>query len=133
MDLVNLQVEASSSVQLTTTLNTTGQGGFVFDYYSSTDYKFVTFDAKTGKLLIGHVTSSGTYIDASYTTNSTIKSGTDFTLGITLQGSTVSVSFNGQQLLTTSYNALLTDGGFGLFSVAGATSFDVFRIQVAPK
>jgi hypothetical protein len=88
----------------------------------------VTIDAKTGKLLIGHVTNSGTVIDA--TINSAlIKSGTDLSLGVTLQGSTIAVSLNGQQLLSRSYNALLTDGEFGLFSINGATSFDIFQIQ----
>ncbi|MCP9780196.1 MULTISPECIES: DUF4347 domain-containing protein [Cyanobium] len=128
MDLVNMEVASSSTLQLTSKLSTTGQGGFVFDYYSATDYKFVTIDAKTGKLLIGHVTNSGTVIDA--TINSAlIKSGTDLSLGVTLQGSTIAVSLNGQQLLSRSYNALLTDGEFGLFSINGATSFDIFQIQ----
>jgi hypothetical protein len=100
----------------------------VFDYYSATDYKFVTIDAKTGKLLIGHVTNSGTVIDASIS-STLIKSGTDLSLGVTLQGSTIAVTLNGQQILSRSYNALLTDGDFGLYSIGGSSSFDIFQVQ----
>jgi hypothetical protein len=49
---------------------------------------------------------------------------TNYTLGVTLRGSTVSVTLNGQSVLGRVYNAVTVDGAFGLLAVGGAASFD---------
>ncbi len=50
--------------------------------------------------------------------------GVDYTLGMSLKGSTVSVTLNGQVVLGYAYNAATVDGRFGLMAVTGTTKFD---------
>jgi hypothetical protein len=121
-------LQALSMLELNTKLSTSAQGGFVFDYYSSQDYKFVLVDAVADKVLIGHRTAKGgVVIDASI--SKPIDTGTDYTLGTTLKGSTVSVTLNGQMVLSYSFNALAVDGRFGLLSRDGSSSFDVVTVK----
>lgn len=55
--------------------------------------------------------------------------GVDYTLGLTLKGTTVSVTLNAQLILSRGYNALVTDGDFGLLGRAGQTSFDSATVK----
>jgi hypothetical protein len=119
----SLLVSPSSFIDLSATLQFTGEGGFIFDQYDAENFKFVTISA--GRITIGHRTSKGWFIDATYN-NSSITAGTDYTLGLTLKGTTVSVTLNGQPVFSHVYNALVTDGLFGAFSRSGTTSFDTF-------
>ena len=43
-----------STSTATSTLAAGGSGGFVFDYYSASDFKYVTLDQATGRSSIGH-------------------------------------------------------------------------------
>jgi Ca2+-binding RTX toxin-like protein len=116
-------LQALSLLQLNATLNTTAQAGFVFDRYSDQDYKFVLIDAQADKILIGHRTAKGgVVIDTSVA--KVIDAGVDYTLGVTLKGSTVSATLNGQTMVSYAFNALTVDGGFGLLSRGGSSSFD---------
>jgi hypothetical protein len=100
-------------------LNTNDRAGFVFDYYSKDDFKFVAIDADEDKLLIGHYTlDDGWKIDAVIA--KTIKNGFDYSLGITLHGSTVTVKFNGATALSHVFNSLVGDGMYGLFGRGAA-------------
>lgn len=56
--------------------------------------------------------------------SSATAAGVDYTLGLNLKGTTVSVLLNNQLVLSKTYNAVVTDGNFGLFSRSGETSFD---------
>jgi hypothetical protein len=120
-------IGALSLVEVSAKMSLTGQGGFVFDRYGVNDYKFVLLDAATDKVLIGHRTAKGTVIDA--TLSKTIDTGVDYTLGTVLKGSTVSVTLNGQVMLSFAYNAALADGGVGLLSRSGITSFDTVTLK----
>jgi hypothetical protein len=128
VDLVNLRVSSSSFLEMNTILKTTSQGGFVFDYYRSNDYKFVTVNPVTKEIVIGHVTKQGVFADAVYK-NTNLSSTVDYNLGVTLKGTKVSVTLNSQTILSRTYNAVATDGGFGLLGWSGMTSFDLFNVK----
>ncbi len=127
IDLTAINVPSYSLVDLSGILKTTGAGGFVFDVYSATDFKFVTISA--GQITLGHRTAKGWFTDATYSNTALILANTDYTLGLTLKGTTVSVTLNNQVVLSRAYNALVTDGEFGLFSRTGTTSFDSVTVK----
>jgi len=128
MDLFALKVGANSLLDLSSTFRTTGEGGFIFDQYTAEDFKFVTLSAVTKQIILGHRTTKGWFIDAVYN-NSTLAAGVDYNLGLTLRGTTASVTLNGATVLSRTYNAVVTDGGFGLFSRTGQTSFDSVTVK----
>jgi Ca2+-binding RTX toxin-like protein len=125
--LTAINVTSYSLVDLSAVLRTTGAGGFVFDEYSPTDFKFVTIAA--GQVTLGHRTDKGWFVDATYINAGLLPAGTDYTLGLTLKGTTVSVTLDGQVVLSRAYNALVTDGNFGLFGRSGTTSFDRVTVK----
>jgi hypothetical protein len=122
------KLAATSMLDLSATLNTTGRAGFVFDQYSATDYKWVAIDVQTKQILIGHRQGNNWTIDASIS-NSTLTAGTDYTLGMSLRGSTVSVTLNSQAALGFVYNAVTVDGRFGVFAKGGTASLDTMTIK----
>ena len=128
--LANLSVRAGYLLDLSGTFKTTGEGGYVFDFYSPTDYKFVTVSA--GKITLGHRTASGFVTDAVYN-NAAIEANADQTVGLTLKGTTVSVTLKvgaaTSTVLSFAYKGVVTDGGFGLFSRTGTTSFDTITVK----
>lgn len=127
IDLTSIKVGSSSLIDVATTLKTTGEGGFIFDAYTATDYKFVTISS--GKITLGHsTTNKGVMVDATYN-NAGVVTGSNYTLGLTLKGTTVSVTLNGSLVASRAYNALVTDGGIGLLSRTGATSFDTVTVK----
>ena len=129
IDLLTLDVAPASYVHLSATLNTAAQGGFVFDYYGPEDFKFVTLSVETKQILLGHHTlKAGWVIDAALT-NTGLNSTTDYTLELTLKGTTVSVMLDNQAGLSYAYNALVTDGGFGLLVRNGQASFDRVNVK----
>jgi hypothetical protein len=129
VDLLSVHVDPASFVQLNSTLKTSAQGGFVFDYYGSEDFKFVTVSVETKQILLGHHTlKAGWVIDAALA-NTGLNSVTDYSLGVTLKGSTVSVTVNDQSGLSYAYNALVTDGSFGLLARNGQVSFDTVNVK----
>jgi len=128
LDLFALKVGANSLLDLSATFKVTGEGGFVFDQYAEDDFKFVTISAATKQIILGHRTAKGWFVDAVYN-NSTLAAGTDYNLGLTLRGTTVSVTLNGATVLSRAYNGVVTDGGFGLFSRSGQTSFDTTTVK----
>jgi hypothetical protein len=51
------------------------------------------------------------------------------TLTVTLKGTTVSVLVNRSAAVSHVYNAVVTDGGFGLLAKGGMASFDLFTVS----
>jgi len=78
----------------------------------------------TNQVVIGHHTARGWVIDA--TADRAIAAG-DHNLGLSLYGTTVSVTLDGQAAVSHVYNAVTADGKFGLMSNA-ASSFDLVKI-----
>jgi hypothetical protein len=131
INLIGYAVTPGSLIDIATTLKTSGQGGVVFDFQGPTYYKFVTMSADSKQIIIGHRIGATTTIDKSYST--TVSSGTDYKLGVTLRGGLVNVSLNGAVVVSCLYNETVTMGGYGLISMKGATSgqtsFDVIRLK----
>jgi hypothetical protein len=93
----------------------------------------VAIDENSQKLVIGHYTKKAGWVeDASVST--TINATKDYTLGLTLKGSTVSatLSANGggfQAILGHVFNSATVDGNFGLLATGGSASFDDVRVK----
>ncbi|HEY5553156.1 MAG TPA: hypothetical protein VIK52_14780 [Opitutaceae bacterium] len=115
-------------IDLSTVLMTNGAGGFVFDYYNATAFKFAALDRVAGTITVGHRTAKGWFTDAVYT-NAAIKTSADQTLGLTIKGTTVSVKLNNALVLSFAFNALATDGATGLLGRSGTTSFNSVKFQ----
>ncbi|HUG09617.1 MAG TPA: hypothetical protein VMM36_01325, partial [Opitutaceae bacterium] len=115
-------------IDLSTVFNTTGAGGFVFDYYNQNSFKFVAVDSIAGTVTVGHRTAKGWFTDAVYT-NAAIKTAAAQSLGITLKGTTVSVKWNNSLVISFAFNALVTDGATGLLVRSGITFFDSVKFQ----
>jgi Ca2+-binding RTX toxin-like protein/phage tail sheath gpL-like len=120
-------LQLNSVLQLQATVNTQVMAGIVFDYYDASDFKFAGIRVDTSEVVIGHYTAKrGWQYDAS--TQRMIQPGKDYELFVSLKGSTVSVSLNGQTVLGHVFNAVVVDGDFGL--VANADSrFDDIRVN----
>ncbi len=130
INLFNLAISPSSLLELEGTFKLTSagaEGGFVYDFYGLTDYKFAVISASTKKIVLGHRLGNRWTIDATANFNN-FAVGTDYTLGVTLRGTTVNVTLNGNTVLSRAYNSLVTDGEFGLFSRFGTTSFDSIMV-----
>ena len=126
IDTVAFNVHPAAVIDLSAKFTFTGEGGLVYDQYAIDDFKFVTISA--GKIILGHRTSRGWFTDA-VINNSSVVAGTDYTLGIMLKGTTVSVTLNGSLVASRTYNAVVTDGNFGLLSRTGTTSFDTVTVK----
>ncbi len=124
----SLGIGFDSLLQLESQVRTNTTGGIVFDVYSPDDFKFAVLSASTNQVLIGHYTArSGWKVDvaASWSVNPS----SNYILGVTLKGTTASVTVNGQTVLGHSFNGLVVDGDFGLLSRAGSSSFDNLRVK----
>ncbi|NVK42523.1 MAG: hypothetical protein HWE39_14880, partial [Oceanospirillaceae bacterium] len=123
----SVEVAAFTRLELLGTLSSDNRGGFVFDHYSANEFKFVALDVQNNELLLGHYLDGDWNLDASVEVE--LQSGVDYSLMLTLFGSTASVTLDGQALLTHSFNSLLNDGLFGVLSVDGNSYFDSFLVR----
>src|SRR6185436_5375950 len=133
LDLGPDHLNHGSLLEMTTKVNTQGRAGIVFDRYGDESFKWAAIDAPGDKLLIGHYTKKGGWVvDASMA--ATINAGQDYTLGVSLKGTTVSATLagaNGGNFIAMAgyaFNASTVDGNFGLVAVSGAASFDDVRV-----
>jgi hypothetical protein len=58
-----------------------------------------------------------------------VAANTDLTLGVTLRGTTASVTLNGQAVAAFTFNGVAVDGRFGLFGRGAGTSFDSVTVK----
>jgi hypothetical protein len=126
----NLSIDAV--LDLSAKVNTQGRAGFVFDRYSAENFKFVAIDAATDQVIIGHYTAKTGWVNDAVASR-VINTGTDYILGISLKGSTVSVTLNGQAVAGFAYNAVTVDGRFGLMASSGAASFDDVTVKTSDR
>lgn len=126
LSMMNYIVSPASLISLGATLSVSGEGGWAFDLYSDTQFKFVTISE--GKVTLGHHTEDGWFVDAIYVSNA-IDLDTDYTLEVTLRDSKVDVTLDGQLVISKIFNALVTDGLFGMLSRTGTTSIDAVTFQ----
>ena len=84
------------TAQVTPSAATAGglsNGFIVFDYVSSTNFKFAGVDAATGLVEIGHYNGSAWVVDLSY--NGRIKAGQTYNLTLCVSGDNATLSVNG--------------------------------------
>jgi hypothetical protein len=117
-----IEVATWSLLEFEALIDTETTGGLIFDYYDVDNFKFAAIDAITDHVVIGHHTSKGWFIDAEVDTK--IKSGTNYNLGISMLGTSVSVTLDGEAVVGHVFNSLLNDGDLGLLSKDGVSSFD---------
>ena len=126
--IVPQSLSSTSWLQLTATLRSTGTAGIVFDHYGPNDYKFAVLDVVNGRVYLGHVAPHyGTVIDAVY--GKTLSATTYYVMELNLKGASASITLNGEFMVSTSYNAALVDGAFGLVGQSGSSSYDALRIR----
>jgi Ca2+-binding RTX toxin-like protein len=125
-------LETGAYLDLAVTVRTSNIGGVVFDGYSVNDAKFAVLDVPNQKVLIGHVSPHGGWV-TDVSANATLLANTDYALSVILRGSTVSVSVNGSLVTSTSFNADVVDGAFGVITKGGASTFDVYRTRTNDK
>src|SRR6185503_10325872 len=70
---------------------------------------------------------SGWVVDQSV--SKVIDAGVDYAFGVTLRGTSVSVTLNSQVVVSNAFNAVVVDGHFGLLTRGGATNFDNVSIK----
>jgi Ca2+-binding RTX toxin-like protein len=137
VSLIDLQVveniNFNAYLEFETELNTTSRAGFIFDRYDDS-FKFVAIDAVTDEIIIGHYTEKkgwvvGAAAAVGIAGEDGIVAGQNYTLGVALKGSTVSLSLDGQVLLGYSFNATTVDGRFGLIAIDGDAEFDDVRVK----
>jgi Ca2+-binding RTX toxin-like protein len=136
VDLIDMTIHPAYLLDLSATLGTEARGGFVFDYYGPDDYKFVALSVQSGEVLIGHRTARDVFVVDAAWKNTGLVDDQDYILGVTLMGNTVSVTFDNpndgdpiQGVLSFAYNALVTDGQFGLLAQDGSASFDSVKVM----
>jgi hypothetical protein len=94
----------------------------VFDYFGADEYKYVTLNATTGEVEIGYYVDGRYYVDIA--ADAGIMPNTDYTVTLTMFGSTATVAVNGASAVTHTFNSILNDGLFGVTDVSGGTRFD---------
>ncbi|HEX3226518.1 MAG TPA: hypothetical protein VHQ89_10505, partial [Gaiellaceae bacterium] len=105
-------VTPEAYVEWETLVPSAGGGSVVFDYYSPTDYKYVTLDTVAKTLTVGHRIRKQTVIDQVFSV--TLDTGSDQKVTLALSGLTVTVSLNGTSVGSVSYNGTVVDGSVGL-------------------
>ncbi|MGD8939864.1 MAG: matrixin family metalloprotease, partial [Gammaproteobacteria bacterium] len=122
----------ASVLELEATFNTDTFGGVVFDYYSAEDFKFAAIDAANNQVVVGHYTTRSNWVNDAVAAV-TIDAGVDYKLDVSLKGKSISVSLNGQTVLSHIYYAPLVDGKFGLLSQGDTTRFDSVLVATNDK
>ena len=122
-------LEANSRMELATRLRSGASGGFVFDLYSPTDFKFVLVDTVADQLVIGYRSKKGWSTLASVT--KVFAAAVDYDLLVSLAGTTVSVQVDGAAVTGAVFNAVVVDGRFGTMTKDGGASFDSFTLRTS--
>jgi hypothetical protein len=98
-----------------------------FDYYSPTDFKFVSVHAGSDKWRIGQRDASGWNFLASKV--KTIEADTDLEVVIEIRGSLVTLRSGGVLVLDHDFGAALSDGQVGLGSKNGTPRFEKVQLE----
>jgi hypothetical protein len=128
-------LDGNSVLEIEAVLNTDSTGGIIFDSYGPKDYKFAVIDAVSDQLVIGH--RKGNKWDLDAVTDVSIETGVDYTLSLSLKGSTVDAKVRETgsgspgylAIVGHAYNAVTVDGSFGLLTKDGSSSFDEVTVK----
>jgi hypothetical protein len=128
IDLGTAPLQPESYVEFSTQAKTAQMAGLVFDQYSANDYKFVAIDVAGQRVVVGHQDRIRGFV-IEQTVAKTLLATTDYTLSLTLKGTSVAVTLNGAYVTSWGYNAPVADGSLGLFTKGGTSSFDNVRVR----
>ncbi len=124
----SFHLDQLSVLDLSATIQAGGLAGLMFDHYGPERFKFAAIDPAGDTVMLGHYSPrDGWEIDAQLST--AIPDARDHELGLLIKGSTVSVTLNGNVVLSHAYNALVTDGGFGLIARDAPATFGGFAVK----
>jgi hypothetical protein len=85
----------------------------IFDYYSSTDFKFAGLNASIDKMQMGHRTAEGWVVDVQ--TNMHIKPNTYYNMLVAVNGTTVTLVVDGREVFSHAVDPRIIDGwAYGL-------------------
>jgi Ca2+-binding RTX toxin-like protein len=121
-------LQPNSVLDLSATVNTQTIGGLIFDAYGTGEFKYVAINPGTDLVIIGHRTDRRGWVQDAVASR-VINVGTDYTLAVSLRGSSISVSLDGQLALSYGFNAVTVDGGFGLITRNGVSTFDNITVS----
>lgn len=99
----------------------------IFDYQSPTDFKFAGAYAGVNRWLMGRRTSSGWMEDA--TLNEIINAGTDYSVGLRLEGDTAIFTVDGEAKIAHTFSESIVDGDLGLGTRNAMSYFDDVFVQ----
>ena len=119
---------SSSWLEIVSTLSTSGVGGIVFDGNDPKRLKFVALDVPGQRVLVGHVVG-GTFVVDAVGRADAGRPDTDYTLGLTIKGTSVSVTVDGTFALSFAFNSPVADGAVGVLARGGTTSVDSFTVR----
>ena len=126
--ILDVDAEPNWYMELSAAINAEGMAGLVFDYYDTSDFKFAAILPESGQVVIGHRTVKGWTYDAIAAIPGI--AGDLPVLSVSVAGTTVSLSVEGQELLGHTFNSVLTDGNLGLFSFEGTGIFDSLAVRL---
>jgi len=136
LDIGPDNLAVSSYLELSAKVNSAGRAGFVFDRYADGNFKFVAIDMSgsavpgtqliNAQVIIGHYTPKGGWVNDAVITKQLLAG--SHTLGLSLKGTTVSVTVDSQTVVGFTFNAATVDGRFGLLARSTA-SFDDVRVK----
>jgi len=134
--LLQLAGSLPSDVSLAAKLRSAaGSGGYlsnaviVFDYHSSTDFKYAGAFVGADELRIGHVDSGGWVHDQSVA--HPLATATDYDVRVLLEGSMATLLIDGEVKVTFDFGESLTDGSVGLGAHNAISKFDRFEVKTS--
>jgi len=124
---------SETTVTINTGSGTKSNGYVIFDYQNATNFKFAGIDVATGNYVIGARTASG-WTNLATKGNNKFKANTDYTIMVTLNGSTASISSGNSTVLSYSWPTTdpLNDGLLALGTTGSTATFDNYQVQVLP-
>ena len=84
----------------------------IYDLTDDMNFKFAGLDVSGKAVTIGYVENGNWIVVASVSTK--LRSGSDYVLSVQLDGKTVTVSIDGELIVSHSFAGLVVDGGYGL-------------------
>ncbi|MCA9041577.1 MAG: hypothetical protein KDA65_14585 [Planctomycetaceae bacterium] len=109
-------------------------GYIIFDYHHEQDFKYAGYDANTNQWLIGHFQGDWTDVKAMVDwddTARTINMNQWYSLNVALNGTSVSLTVDGEAIASYDFGTALNQGGIGLAQYNAFTWFDDFSITDA--
>ncbi|MCA9262544.1 MAG: hypothetical protein KDA60_01800 [Planctomycetales bacterium] len=136
LSILQLGSELPENLELTVTVNADdiadrhSNAYVIFDYQSSSNFKFAGARVAGDQWVIGHRNASGWYADAIVESTEPIDPNQDYELKLTItDDSQVTLSVDGRAQITHEFSGSLTDGHVGLGTRDAFSRFDNLRVR----